>query len=182
RQRGILFLLLVPLALGSLNNGQPNLLLAGLLLAAVAAAAHGRWALCAACVALATAVKVYPLALGLLLAAAYPRRLGGRRPLALALLAGLPFLLQEPGYVARQYGLWLARVATTDEARRYWPAAMAYRDLWLLLRLAHVPVPLGAYQALQLAAGGGRAGLGVAPRRPGLAPPARPGPAPAPGR
>src|SRR5262245_30093479 len=76
RQRGILFLLLVPLALGSLNNGQPNLLLAGLLLAAVAAAAHGRWALCAACVALATAFKVYPLALGLLLAAAYPRRLG----------------------------------------------------------------------------------------------------------
>src|SRR5262245_60286200 len=58
RQRGILFLLLVPLALGSLNNGQPNPLLAGLLLAAVAAAARGRWALCAACVALATAFKV----------------------------------------------------------------------------------------------------------------------------
>src|SRR5262245_53982143 len=133
RQRGILFLLVVPLTLGSLGNGQPNLLLAGLLLAAVAAAATGRWALGAGWVAVAAAFKVYPLALGLLLLAAYPRRLAWRLPLAVALLAGLPFLLQEPGYVARQYGLWLGRIATNDEARRYWPDHMAYRDLWLLL-------------------------------------------------
>src|SRR5690348_715882 len=69
RQRAILFLLLAPLSLSSLNNGQPNPLIIGLLLAALAAVDRERWSLAAVLVALATVVKVYPLAMGLLLVA-----------------------------------------------------------------------------------------------------------------
>src|SRR5207237_4342299 len=96
----ILFLLILPLSLGSLHNGQPNTLIIGLLLAALAGCAGERWNLAAACLALATALKIYPLALGLLLAVLYPRRLAPRLLLALVLAGLLPFLLQQPDYVA----------------------------------------------------------------------------------
>ncbi len=150
RQQGILFLLLAPLSLSSLNNGQPNPLLIGLLLAALAAVESERWSLAAVLIALATAVKVYPLAVGLLLAAAYPRRFTPRLLLALALAVVLPFACQHWDYVHAQYALWLQRVGRDN--RWDWPFHMAYRDLWLLVRLFHVPLtPLG-YRGVQLAA------------------------------
>src|SRR5262249_55580391 len=96
RQQGILFLLLTPLSLSSLNNGQPNPLVIGLLLAALAAAARDRWTLAAGFVGLATTIKLYPLAIGLLLVAAYPRRFTLRLLLMLALAAVLPFACQPP--------------------------------------------------------------------------------------
>jgi hypothetical protein len=147
-QQGMLFLLLVPLSLSSLNNGQPNPLVIGLLLGALAAVAVERWTLAAALVALATALKVYPLALGLLLAAAYPRRFTPRLLLCLALAAVLPFALQHWEYVRAQYWLWLTRLGR--DQRWEWPLHMAYRDLWLLIRLTHLPLnPLG-YLVVQL--------------------------------
>jgi hypothetical protein len=150
RRWGALFLLVAPLSLSSLNNGQPNPLIAGLLLAALAGALRERWTLAALCVAGAAAIKVYPLALGLLLAAAYPCRFTPRLALALAVLAVVPFWLQQPSYVAEQYQLWLERLLDNDEARRWWPLHMAYRDLWLLFRVWHAPVTLPGYLAIQL--------------------------------
>jgi hypothetical protein len=160
RERAVLFLLLLPLALGSLNNGQPNPLVIGLLLAAVAAVARERWNSAALFVALATALKVYPLAVGLLLAAVFPRRFAPR--LALALLAGLalPLACQRWDYVTGQYAQWFHRLGDND--RKAWPPHMAYRDLWLLLRVARVPLFPRAYTALQLAAAAGSALLCVA--------------------
>lgn len=149
RQLAILFLLLAPLSLSSLNNGQPNPLIIGLLLAALAAIDRERWWAAAMLVALATTVKVYPLAVGLLLAAAYPRRFAPRLLLALALAAVLPFACQHWDYVQSQYGLWLARL---DKDQRWdWPLHMAYRDLWLLIRLYHVPLTPRGYVGVQLA-------------------------------
>jgi hypothetical protein len=164
RQWGALFLLLAPPALSSLNNGQPNLLTAGLLLAALAGAMRERWALAALCVAGAAALKVYPLALGLLLAAAYPRRFTPRLVVALAVLAAVPFVLQQPGYVAEQYRLWYERLRDNDEARRSWPPHMAYRDLWLLLRVWHVPVTPHRYVLVQFLTAAGCAIACVAGR------------------
>jgi hypothetical protein len=155
RQQAVLFLLIAPLALGSLNNGQPNLLVTGLLLAAVAGAARERWAAAAACVALAGALKIYPLALGLLLAAVFPRRFAPRFLLSLAVAAALPFLFQRPDYVADQYRQWYERLRDGDEGRKYWPLHMAYRDLWLLARVAHVPLTSRAYLLVQLLAAAG---------------------------
>jgi hypothetical protein len=165
RGRAVVFLLALPLSLGSLNNGQPNPLITGLLLVTAAAAARGRWNLAAAAVVLATAWKVYPLAVGLLLAAAYPRRFAPR--LALALLVGLslPFLCQRFDYVGGQYRWWLERLGGDD--RKGWPPFMAYRDLWQLLRVWGVPMTPRAYLLLQGALAAAAALLCVAGRRRG---------------
>ncbi len=162
RQQAVLFLLLAPLSLSSLNNGQPNPLVIGLLLAALAAVDKERWSLAAGLVALATAVKVYPLALGLLLAAVYPRRFTLRLLLALALAATLPFAFQHRDYVYSQYIQWLHRLGKDN--RWDWPLHMAYRDLWLLIRLFHVPLTPRGYLGVQLASAAGCAALCLAAR------------------
>jgi hypothetical protein len=162
RHQAALFLLTVPLSLSSLGNGQPNALMIGLLLIAVTGAARGHWWLAAMCVALATALKLYPLAVGLLLVAAYPRRFGLRLAAALAVVAGLPFLLQRPDYVTGQYAEWYRLLG--DDDRKNWPLDMAYRDLWLLFRVWRVPISPNVYLAVRLAAAAGCAALCVAGR------------------
>jgi hypothetical protein len=162
RQRGILFLLLVPLSLSSLNNGQPNPLIIGLLLAALAAVERERWLLSAAFVALATALKIYPLAIGLLLAATYPRRFAPWLLLALALGLVLPFACRNWDYVRGQYALWFQRLDA--DQRSDWPLHMAYRDLWLLVRLSRLPLTPRAYVGVQLLSAAGCAVLCLAAR------------------
>jgi hypothetical protein len=159
-QRSMLWLLLVPLAVGSLNNGQSNPLVIGLLLAAVAGAAARRWNVAAVCVTVAVLFKGYPVAVGLLLAAVYPRSFAPR--LALALAAGLllPFALQRPGYAAAEYESWLLHVGGDD--RRDRELENGYRDLWQLCRLAGIPMSRGAYLGVQLATAAGLAGLVLA--------------------
>jgi hypothetical protein len=161
-QRALMYLIVLPLALGSLNNGQANPLVVGLLLLTVAAAGAERWNLAAVAMALATALKVYPFALGLLLAAAYPRRFALRLALALVAVAALPFALQAPAYVSGQYAEWF-RVLSEDE-RKFWPLHMAYRDLWLLFRVTHLPISPRIYQVIQVLSGGACAVVCVALR------------------
>src|SRR5205823_713455 len=90
------FLLVLPLAIGGLNNGQCNALVAGLLLATVVAFDRGRWTLAATAMSAAVLFKVYPLALGLLLCLLEPRRFAPRLALTLLLGAALPYLFQQP--------------------------------------------------------------------------------------
>jgi hypothetical protein len=163
REQAVLFLLMLPLSLGSLNNGQPNPLVIGLLLLALAAFGRDRWNLAAVCVMLAVALKVYPIAVGLLLVAVYPRRFALRLLLATLIGLAVPFLCQHWHYVQAQYGLWYHKLGGDD--RKGWPSHMAYRDLWLLLRVSRVKISPGAYTALQLATAAGAALLCVAARR-----------------
>jgi hypothetical protein len=151
RQRAVFYLLVLPLSATSLNNAQTNPLVIGFLLLTVAAAGAERWSLAALCTALATALKIYPLTMGLLLAAACPRRFAGRLLAALVAVAGLAFLFQRPGYVAGQYAEWLRLVA--DDDRKNWPLHMAYRDLWLLFRVTGTPISPAAYQIVQALSG-----------------------------
>jgi hypothetical protein len=150
RKRGLLFLLIIPLSLGSLNNAQSNALVLGLLLTALAAAARERFYLSGASIALACLFKVYPIALGLLLLLHYRRRLA--QPLVLWLLVGLalPFAFGEPSFVARQYGGWLHHLRTDD--RQGLPLELWYRDLRLLCKMCHVALNAYAYTVLQLMA------------------------------
>jgi hypothetical protein len=161
-QRAVLFLLVVPLSIGNLNNGQSNLLVIGLLLAATAGAARQRWNLTAACVTLACLFKVYPIATGLLLALVYPRRLVGR--LLVALAAGLivPFLVQEPQYVSGQYLAWLHHLQSND--RQNLPVELVYRDIRLLWHAWQMPLSATAYAVIQFLAGAGIAALCLALR------------------
>lgn len=161
-QRAFLYLLVLPLAAGSLNNAQSNPLVLGFLLLTVAAAGAGKWNQAALWMGLSVALKVYPIAPGMLLAAAYPRRFAGRLLVALIAVGALPFLLQRPEYVAGQYAEWLR--ALVEDDRKYWPLHMAYRDLWLLLRVTAIPLGPRGYLVIQAASGLACAAVCVAGR------------------
>ncbi len=150
-RRAVLFLLVVPLSVGSLNNGQSNPLVIGLLLATVAGATGGRWNLASACLALACLLKVYPMALGLLLMAFFPRRFAGRFVLALGVGLALPFLLQRGDYVLAQYDAWLRVLAHDDRMGQ--PLVACYRDLAQLCRLVGLPLSRGVYEAIEVTGG-----------------------------
>ena len=160
--KAIIALLVVPLALASLNNGQTNPLVIGFLLAAAAALHRECWNLAALFAAGACALKLYPVAVGLLLVVVYPRRFGWRFGLALAVAALLPFCFQRPAYVWEQYRQWAQLLGADD--RKGFPADLAYRDLWLLFRVWQVPITPAAYLAFQLATAGLCAALCLAGR------------------
>jgi hypothetical protein len=161
-QRALLLLLATPLSVGCLNNGQTNLLVLGLLLAAGAGVVSDRWNVASACLALACLFKLYPIALGLLLAAVYPRALALRLTVAVVVGLALPFGLQHPGYVAEQYASWVGHFEVYD--RQGLPVYLWYRDLRLLCRVWLVPLGSQAYLAIQLLAAAAVAGLGIAGR------------------
>src|SRR6266436_10382205 len=142
---------LLPLSLSNLHNGQAGVLITAFLLFGIVFCASGRWQTTAACFAIATIFKLYPIALALLLAALYPGKLSWRLALWLVGLFLLTFLLQHPPYVLTQYQEWLHRLA--NDHRRLRGAYGTWRDAWLLLRLAHVPMTMLAWTTLQLAAG-----------------------------
>jgi hypothetical protein len=150
---GIVYLLLVPLVLGNLDTGQANPTVIGLVLLAVAAVPTKRWAIAALCVAAATYIKIYPLAVGLLLLLIAPRKLGWRLLLALLLLGILPFLFQHWSYVSQQYHEWISTRSADD--RRLYPIKDVPLDLWfLLVRFGHLPIPGFVYTAFQILGGG----------------------------
>jgi hypothetical protein len=154
RYHGIVYLLLVPLVLGNLDTGQANPTVIGLVLLAVAAMPAKRWSLAALCVAAATYLKIYPLAVGLILFLMAPRRLGWRLLVALLFLAILPFAFQHWSYVSQQYHEWISTRSADD--RRLYPIKDVPLDLWfLLVRFGHLPIPGFAYSAFQILSGGG---------------------------
>jgi hypothetical protein len=164
--RALYFLLVLPASLASLNNGQANALLLGLMLLAFDAVCDERWHRAARCIALAAAFKVYPLLLGVILITRYPRQLGSRLALWGFVALVLPFLLQQPEYVQQQYQSWFAELRHDD--RQVLPLPLAYRDLRLLLRVCGMPISQLHYLAIQMLAAGGLVGF-AATRRPTLA-------------
>jgi hypothetical protein len=149
--RALLFVLVLPLSVGALNNGQSNLLLIGLLMAACSAAVTGRWNRSNLCIALACLFKVYPLAVGLLLFLIYPRRYWWRLPAAIAVGLLLPFLMQKPSYVAEQFGGWLAHLRDND--RQLLEPTHWYRDFRQVWSLWIAPLDYHAYQIIEIITG-----------------------------
>lgn len=145
------FLLLLPLSIGNLNIAQINPLVIALLMIGILGCHHGRWLLAALAIAAATSLKIYPLAVGLLLVVAYPKQLGWRLACALALFGALPFLLQKPDYALDQYQCWIATRAADN--RFLYEGELACRDLWMIFRLLQIPITQHAYQFLQLLSG-----------------------------
>jgi hypothetical protein len=157
KDRALFFILLLPISVSNLNNGQANFLLIGLLVCAFAAVKNARWWLAALCIAAATYLKIYPLVIGLLLAVVHPRRFSWRLLLALAGLGALTFLLQRPGYVLEQYRLWIT--TRIEDSRSTLTDGNAPHDLRLLLRALHFQIGARAYQAMQILSGAGVAAL-----------------------
>jgi hypothetical protein len=147
----VLFLMIAPLCIGNLNNGQSNLLIVGLFLAAVATLMEERWNLTALCLVLACLFKIYPIALALLLILYYPRQLSLRFIAMIAAGLFLPFLLQSPQYVVDQYAGWLDHLRNDDRqvlARELW-----YLDFRLLWRSWFAPLSHETYLVIQLLVG-----------------------------
>lgn len=153
RNFGIPYILLVPLAMGNIDISQANPLVEGLLLLAIAAVYVERWNSAALCVAVATCIKIYPIAVGLLICLIAPRRFSWRLLMALLLLVMVPFLFQHWSYVADQYHSWIATRASDD--RRQWPTEKQPLDLWFLIHwVGNLPVPPKIYSLIQLGTGG----------------------------
>jgi hypothetical protein len=143
-------LLLLPLSIGNLNNGQASPLIIALLLCGCLAVLDERWTLAAGCIAIATFFKIYPLAVGLLLAVIEPRKLTWRLILGVLILGILSLVLQRPDYVISQYGDWWRSLGA--DRRRVSTELGSWRDAWLLLRIVHIPITVGVYAVLQAAA------------------------------
>jgi Glycosyltransferase family 87 len=153
RNNGLVYLLLVPLAVGNIDISQANPLVEGLLLAAIAAVYVERWNSAALCVAIATCFKIYPIAVGLLICVIAPRRFIGRMLIALLLLLLVPFAFQHWSYVADQYQAWIT--TRTAEDRREWPTDKLPLDLWFLIHnFARLPIAPRIYSLFQLGTAG----------------------------
>jgi hypothetical protein len=155
RQTGLFFSIAAVLSVSNLHPGQVNLLLIGLLLIALTAVQQERWNLAAFVLALTAIMKIYPLALGLLLVAVHPRKLSWRLLLMIPAVAALPFLFQYPHYVWSQYTDWIGLLSRRDELRRFLPiySSETYRDLLQLLRLLELPITMPVYTVIQACCG-----------------------------
>jgi hypothetical protein len=141
----------VPLSIGSLNNGQANVPMTAAILIGAAAICQKRWNLAAAALALACLIKVYPIALVLLLIVVCSRQFAVRFAIALSIGLLLPFVLQDPVYVGQQYDRWLNNLEADD--RSDWNLSEAYRDAWLLIRITGFPVDAHTYRLIQMGTG-----------------------------
>jgi hypothetical protein len=156
KQLPVIYLLLFPLAIGDLNNGQSNPMISGLLMLGVVAVSRRSWNLAAVCFALPACYKIYPLAVGLLMCVLFPRELAWRIALLLFLVAAASFLTQHPAYVADQYRLW---VDTRRLDRRRYTVTDPQRDFWMIFRAAGIPLTSWFYLCIQLGSAAALAGF-----------------------
>ncbi len=147
-QRSLLFLLVLPLSLPCLNNGQINPLLLGLMLAGIAAFRREQFLGAAILVGLSCWIKVYPISLGLLLCVVNPRRFTLPWLFALTAIAGISFLFRSPGYVLCQYSCWLDQVII--DSQELGQAGTQQINLSLLCEVLRIPLPGFGYLAIQL--------------------------------
>ncbi len=145
-------LLLLPLAVGNLNLGQMNVMVLALVVFGVLTVAQERWTTAAILLAAVAFLKIYPLAIGLLLALLWPRQLSWRLALALVGLFFVSFGLQSPGYVWAEYHHWF-RVLGGDD-RLDVDLYATWRDFGYLLRACGVPLSDFAYRIMEVASGG----------------------------
>jgi hypothetical protein len=117
-QMAALFLLAVSVSLESMQNGQATLIMLGAILLGLTAAAEDRWNLAALCLGMATLIKGYPLALGLVLAVLYPQRFSVRYVAAITLGLALPFALQAPSEALAQTATWIRHLTTSTGVTR----------------------------------------------------------------
>jgi hypothetical protein len=145
---GVLFLLLIPLAIGNIDISQANPLVAGMIMMAIAAVHREHWNIAALWVAIATSLKIYPLAVGLLICVIAPRRFALRLLAALLLMVLVPFLFQHWAYVSDQYQAWIGSRISDD--RRQWPIEKLPLDLWFLVHwVGKLPIPARTYSVVQ---------------------------------
>jgi hypothetical protein len=160
-----LFLSLVLLGtVRTIWSGQCNMAIFALVALATLAIQEGRWWRAAFLLAIPVHIKVWPIAVALLLVAYLPRKLALRFPLAMLAVAALPFLTKPWGWVGWQYTRWYEALVGPAQLR----AGHVYRDAWTLWELIQQPVNPRAYLVLQLLAAAAVFGLCLWQARRGL--------------
>jgi hypothetical protein len=112
-QTGYFAALVAVLAIPSVNNGQVNVLLIGSVLLGFALAMEGKLWPAALWLALATGLKIYPVAAALLGVITVPR-VGWRYAVAVVAIFVMPFAFQSPAYVVETYGSLLEALQHDD--------------------------------------------------------------------
>lgn len=135
--------------LGSLQNAQSNALVTALIVLAFTELARRRQLLAAISVAVATAVKIFPIAAGLFLVF-HPRRarFAGLCVLAGAAVALGPWLVAPAGTLAAQYHWWHG-IASHDAPDRMF-SIMQQVHLWLHVDWPNWPQQLAGVAILTL--------------------------------
>ena len=107
--------------------GQSNSLLVALVIFACAGIVHRRWWTAAALLGLAVFIKLWPLAVVLLLASCWPKQLSWRFAIVALALALVPFLTRPPSTVVWQYRQWWNSLTGPQQNR--WGG---FRDAWTI--------------------------------------------------
>jgi hypothetical protein len=137
-------------AMSGIWSGQSNAALIALVIFALSAIRRNRWWTASWLLALPVFIKLWPLAVVLLLAACWPKQLSWRFAVMAIAFALLPFVTRPPSTVIGQYQEWFSSL--THEQQNRWPG---YRDAWTIWETASnafggSPVSPNAYRALQL--------------------------------
>jgi hypothetical protein len=152
--RAMAWLLCLGMICVSMMEVQLNLLTIGFILMALAAAHAQRWNLAAVAISLACCLKIYAIALPLVLVVAYPRRFAGRWLMAMLACFALPFLFQRPEYVWSQYCDWIQWGLNSRL-----PQGLGFQDFKLICKLYLLPLDNRTYQILEVFSGAAIAGI-----------------------
>ena len=106
-------------------SGQSNALVLALIALGLAAIARQRWGTASFLLAVPVLIKLWPLAIVLLLIVYWPRQLTWRLAVVCAVLALIPFLTRHASIVAWQYHGWYESLTGPLQARND-----GYRDAW----------------------------------------------------
>lgn len=155
-----IFLLVLPVSLNSMYIGQANVVMLGTILLGLAFVRDQAWNRAAICLALATLIKGYPLALAMILGVQFPRRFMGRFTLALAMGLLLPFAAQAPQTVVAQYASWIAHLQDSASIMRE-----RLRSFDHLVGICGYPISPTGYAFLGMVSGGGVLLLCIRKRR-----------------
>ena len=157
-------------------SGQTNAMVTALMILGLAATLRQRWWTAAFLLAATVFIKLWPMAMVLLLITFWPRQLTGRFLLACAVFALVPFLTRPPETVAWQYIEWYRDLTGPGPLRAcgvevknlldneyrdltgpgpLHARAIWYRDAWTIWNELCPPVHDGIYHALQLATAAG---------------------------
>lgn len=126
-------------------SSQSNAMMLALIAFGLSAVVRGRWWTAAALLAVPVFIKIWPLAIILILLMFWPRQLGVRLAVVFAVLLLVPFLTRPPSVVVWQYEQWYRCLTGPLQGRWH-----GYRDAWTIWKQLCFPVRRLTRQELQL--------------------------------
>ncbi len=143
REAMFLTLSLIP-SLSGLWSAQSNALILAVILLGMAALGRAKWWQAAWLLAIPVFIKIWPLAVVLMLIMRWGQPLMRRFGVACVGLAAVPFLTRSWSIVWRQYHDYYLSLVGPMQGR--WPG---YRDAWMIWEHLHAPVDPRVYSVLQ---------------------------------